>query len=85
MDPKTPKRTQFSEHKQVSREVGEHHAALPNTGKAQTWTADQHLLSHHGNVRNGDASEREQERRSVSEPVVSRNSILPIIIVGFNK
>jgi len=84
MDPKTPKRAQFQERKQVLGEVRELRA-LPNTAKAQTRIADQYLLSHHGTVRNGDALEREQERRSVSKPIISRNSILPIIICGFNK
>lgn len=27
----------------------------------------------------------QQERRSVSKPVMSKNSILPIVIIGFNK
>lgn len=42
------------------------------------------LLSHHGTDRNSDVLESGWMCRIVREPTIGRNSILPIIITGFN-
>lgn len=83
MDPKTLKRTQFSEHEESPERLESPAPLLPRLEKLRPGARINISFPPRGTVRTSDALER--ERRSASKPVISRNSILPIIIVGFNK